>query len=89
MKTKEEILDKYRTKEGQTLSASVDDVFYDDLFPKKDILAAMQEYASEQCQKRDELIDLMDFFIPSKETEYYKEFKSICDKIEQLKKEIQ
>lgn len=56
--------------------------------PVSEVKRLMKEYASEQCQKRDELIDVMDFFIPHNESKYYEEFREICEKIKLLKEEI-
>jgi hypothetical protein len=47
MKTAEEILKKYEINSDNLVYQS---------YTKRDILKAMEEYASQQCQKRDEII---------------------------------
>jgi hypothetical protein len=71
----------------------------------KEILNAMEEYASQQCQKRDEIIKAQDEYIKLLTDELdevvvlmsvhgwkshrYEQGKQLRNKIEQLKKEIQ
>ncbi len=57
MKTKEEILEKYYSNYKKR-------IFYNE-----NVLKAMEEYASQQCQKRDEIIKVQDDYIKKDDKE--------------------
>lgn len=81
MKTKEEILNSkgaIQTQDGL-------------LYIREQCFGSMEEYASEQCQKRDELIKAQDELIKElcEEEGAVLYIKKLEDKIEQLKNEIQ
>jgi len=82
MKTKEQILRDYVENNG------CDELCIKDSLWEAIILEAMEEYASEQCQKRDELIkaqaELITWFDDEKESGDAK----IREKIETLKSEL-
>lgn len=89
MKTAEEILSQYIATIVNVGQGEIKQ--YDNFYRKSIVLQAMEQYASEQCQKRDEIIKAQDELIG-----FYERLIKIPqldsvlhNKIEQLKRELQ